>query len=101
MDFDRRAFMTAGTAVAAVPPALLAQAETALRPEDFGARGDGVTNDTTAFAHLSAEVTRRGGGTIALGRGKTYIVGGQSRGGPFGWSPEPIIELHELPRPVR
>jgi hypothetical protein len=101
MDFDRRAFLAAGTAAAAVPTRLLAQGEAALRPEDFGARGDGVANDTAAFAHLSAEVTRRGGGTIALGRGKTYIVGRQSRGGQFGWSPEPIIELHKLPRQVR
>jgi hypothetical protein len=50
----------------------------AITPEKFGASGDGVTNDTNAFAALAAFVNRRGGGTIAL-RPTTYIVGKQSQ----------------------
>ena len=72
-----------------------------LRPEDFGARGDGAANDTHAFGAMSTELSRRGGGTISLGRGKTYLVGEQSRGGPFAWTPAPIIDLHGLTRSIR
>ena len=38
----------------------------ALTPERFGAKGDGVSNDTVAFAALADEVNRRGGGTVVL-----------------------------------
>lgn len=47
-----------------------------LTPEQFGAKGDGVTNDTDAFALLAQAVTLRGGGEIALRR-TTYLVGRQ------------------------
>src|SRR5437763_16190605 len=43
-------------------------------PESFGATGDGITNDTHAFAQLSAAVNAAGGGTVIL-RGTTYLVG--------------------------
>ena len=46
-------------------------------PELFGAIGDGVTNDTDAFAKMCEAVNRAGGGTIIL-RSTTYIVGAQS-----------------------
>lgn len=49
-----------------------------LRPEDFGARGDGVANDTTAFAMLSSALERAGGGTVALSA-RTYLLGRQVR----------------------
>jgi Right handed beta helix region len=48
-----------------------------ITPEQFGAVGDGVTNDTDAFAAMAAFVNRHGGGTIAL-RPTTYIVGKQA-----------------------
>ena len=44
-------------------------------PELFGAAGDGVTNDSEAFARMSAAVNGAGGGTIIL-QPATYIVGG-------------------------
>jgi hypothetical protein len=46
----------------------------------FGARGDGRTNDTAAFAAMSARVNAAGGGTIVL-RPVTYVVGSQIPGG--------------------
>ena len=100
MKFDRREFLAAAAA-GAVMPGCARAATSALTPEQFGARGDGVTNDTAAFQRLSAEVNRRGGGAIALRSGRTYIVGAQSRSkGPGGWTPEPILELHGLRSPL-
>jgi hypothetical protein len=46
-------------------------------PENFGAVGDGITNDTDAFAAMSAAVSSVGGGTVLLQR-TTYVVGAQS-----------------------
>lgn len=99
MDFDRRAFLASAAATAALSSRAFAEADV-LRPEDFGARGDGITNDTQAFAALSAAVNRRGGGTIELRRGRTYMVGEQRRGGDYGWTPQPILELHDLAAPL-
>lgn len=63
-------------------------------PEDFGAAGDGQTNDTDAFARMTAAVNAAGGGTIILRR-TTYIVGRQARDPtqPFAYSPLPIMEF--------
>ena len=99
MKFDRRDFLAASAATAILPD-WAGAATPALRPEQFGARGDGVTNDTAAFARLSAEVNRRGGGTIALTAGRTYIVGSQSRGPKGHWKAEPILVLHHLAAPL-
>jgi hypothetical protein len=71
----------------------------ALTPEMFGAKGDGVSNDTAAFGRLSREVARRGGGTIALRRA-VYLVGEQRRimGPGSGWAfaPSPILDFVRL-----
>jgi len=99
MSFDRRTFL-ASAAASALPAQLAAQSGPMFRPENFGAKGDGVTNDARAFAALSAEVNRRGGGTIALRQGRTYIIGAQHRGGDYGWTPEPVLELKQLSRPL-
>ncbi len=80
-------------------PTSIAAQQSYLRPEDFGARGNGSANDTSAFRRLSAELNRRGGGTIMLRRGRTYVVGEQSFGSQ-GWSPSPIIELTKLTAPL-
>jgi hypothetical protein len=101
MAIDRRTFIVAGAAAGALPSRLAGQPAHVFHPEDFGARGDGKTNDTRAFAALSAEVNRRGGGTIALRAGRTYVVGSQSRGGDkFGWNPDPILALEGLGAPL-
>ncbi|MEA3002015.1 MAG: hypothetical protein QOH81_803 [Sphingomonadales bacterium] len=77
--------------------------EGSLTPEMFGARGDGVTNDSAAFAALSAAITRRGGGVIALRR-KVYVVGAQ-RHDPTGsngyaFAPESLLRFVGLPGPL-
>jgi hypothetical protein len=85
----------------AIPAA--AQAGPTFTPEQFGARGDGHTNDTEAFARLSRALTQRGGGTVVL-RPRTYLVGRQSQSpGTRGWAftPSPILEFIGLAEPVR
>src|SRR4051812_3454251 len=100
MNFDRRAFL-AITAAAGAWSRLAAQPGSVLRPEDFGARGDGVSNDTRAFTAMSAELNRLGGGSIVLGAKRTYVVGSQTPGGTeFGWTPAPVIHARGLPGPL-
>ena len=89
MPWDRRAFLASSSAATAPQRS----GGDTFRPEDFGARGDSATNDTAAFAAFSTQINRAGGGTILLGRGRTYVIGRQSRTGPYGWSPDPIIDL--------
>jgi hypothetical protein len=77
---------------AAYPPA----PADALTPEMFGAKGDGVTNDTAAFGRLSQALTRRGGGTVAL-RKTVYLVGEQRRdstpGAGYAFGPSPLLDF--------
>ena len=104
MTIDRRTFIGRGLAAAAAAGAAsrASAAETALTPEMFGAKGDGVTNDTRAFAALSARVNEQGGGRIVL-RKATYIVGSttammaRSGGGPV---PIEILRFVRCSRPV-
>ena len=63
-------------------------------PEDFGATGDGRTNDTDAFASMTAAVNSVGGGTVLL-RKTTYIVGGHvpDPTGLYAYAPIAIMEF--------
>jgi hypothetical protein len=63
-------------------------------PEDFGAAGDGRTNDTAAFARMTEAVNAVGSGTIIL-QPTTYVIGSQSSGPQLGYAyePAPIMEF--------
>lgn len=65
----------------------------------FGARGDGRTNDTQAFAALGAHISKLGGGTIAL-RPVTYIVGEQSPSGRLAFTPSDILNFVRCSGPI-
>jgi hypothetical protein len=74
-------------------------------PETYGAIGDGITNDTAAFAAMSAAVEAAGGGVISLSP-RTYLVGQQGGAGTYqsgSWrnTPQSIIYLNGLTRGVR
>jgi hypothetical protein len=108
MEFNRRSFLGAAAATTlgaglAAGSGGAAAAGGAVTPEQFGAKGDGVTNDTDAFARLTAHVNRQGGGEIAL-RKTTYLVGRQLpslRSSDFyAFDPAKIMEFTGLTRPL-
>ncbi len=107
MEQSRRSFLASVAAAAGgagLPwSARAAAAAAALTPEQFGARGDGVTNDTDAFARLAAHVVRLGGGTIVL-RKRTYLVGRQLQGHAartgYAFEPARILDLVGLTGPL-
>ncbi|MBV9929819.1 MAG: hypothetical protein JO013_02610, partial [Alphaproteobacteria bacterium] len=93
----------AGSAVAGAVPVSTARAQfRTLTPEQFGAKGDGTTNDTAAFLALSKAVNALGAGTIALRR-TTYLVGSQQRmpaGSGYAYAPSPILFFEKLKGPL-
>jgi hypothetical protein len=102
---SRRAFLSrvaaGGAAAAMVSPA--DSAEPILTPEMFGARGDGVTNDSAAFRLLAEAVNKAGGGTVALRR-TTYIVGRQRPAlkpdALYYFAPDDLLFFARCTRPV-
>jgi hypothetical protein len=56
---------------------------TVISVKDYGAKGDGVTNDTDAFALASAAINAADGGTLTIPPG-LYIVGKQVFAGATG-----------------
>jgi hypothetical protein len=79
----------------------IAAAAAAVTPEQFGAKGDGRTNDTLAFMALSEFVNRRGGGQIAL-RQVTYIVGRQAsrKSANYAFGPADILAFSGCTAPL-
>jgi hypothetical protein len=100
----RQLIHSAGAAALVLPAAVLAapkRSASTVTPEQFGARGDGVTNDTAAFAAMSSFVNRRGGGEIAL-RPTTYLVGSQATGKDpqFAFAPAEIMHFQGCTKPL-
>lgn len=52
-------------------------ATTELTPEQFGAKGDGETNDQVAFSAMESFINTQGVARIEFGAGKTYLYGDQ------------------------
>jgi hypothetical protein len=108
MRFTRREWLAgAAVAIATAPQfKLIAQRSLAVvTPEQFGAVGDGVTNDTAAFAKMAAYVNRRKSGQIVL-RPTTYIVGQQTnskqsiKSTGYAFAPAPILTLDGCTGPI-
>ena len=103
MEFSRRLFLGSAACAAGVSGLSCAAqpAGSVFRPEDFGARGDGRTNDSAAFAALAAAVNARGGGQIEF-RATTYIAGAQRHApsATFAFAPEPLLEFRNCTRPL-
>jgi hypothetical protein len=99
---SRRQFVITAGAVGLSSAACVRAAAGPITPEMFGAKGDGRTNDTRAFAAMSAHVNRLGGGTIVL-RPVTYLVGEQQQGpggAEFSYTPSDIIRLSKCRLPI-
>jgi hypothetical protein len=103
--WGRRELLAAagGSVLAGALPLSAAKAQfRTLTPEMFGARGDGITNDTAAFLALSKAVSTLGAGTVALRR-TTYIVGAQERmpaGSGYAYAPSAILWFEKLKGPL-
>ena len=95
-----------GASLALLPARLRSavQSSRTLTPEMFGARGDGVHNDTLALARLASVVNANGGGKVSFGAGRTYIVGFQATSGPlahlYAFQPHDILYFKGCSRPL-
>lgn len=100
MRASRRELLAGGATALFSSAARLAPAES-ITPEQFGARGDGRTNDTDAFAAMTDFVNRRGGGTVVLRR-TIYVVGRQlpppQQG--YAFAPAPIMDFENCREPL-
>lgn len=98
MIIDRRTVL--GTALTFIKPLRVGVRESRIfTPEEFGAQGDGRTNDTAAMARMAAAVTRHGGGDVVF-RKTTYMVGSQgfSTTGLYLFPPRDILRFVECSR---
>ncbi len=102
MKVTRRRLLLAGTAATAAWRLPAQPGARPLTPEQFGAKGDGVTNDSAALARLAEHVNRQGGGEI-LFRRTTYLVGHQTRTtgtAHFAFDPAKILEFDGCAAPL-
>ena len=68
--------MTAGVTLAHPAPAAGPARPSFDVVADFGAKGDGATNDTAAFAAAAEAIRKAGGGTLVIPK-RVYVVGRQ------------------------
>ncbi len=104
MPFNRREMLAGVTGGCALTVSGRGGAQAAaITPESFGARGDGRTNDTDAFAAMSAFVNAHGGGEVVLRR-TTYIVGRQRQatqpGAAYAFDPLTILHFTNCRAPL-
>lgn len=101
MELTRRQLLNGFGGYATLAPVGVLADPGTITPEQFGARGDGATNDTAAFARMAAFVNTRNGGEIVLRR-TTYVVGRQVPGGGDGYAfgPAPIMDFHGCTAPL-
>ena len=107
MELSRRQWLGGAAVALATAPQfkiLAAPKPIVVTPEKFGAAGDGVTNDTAAFAKMAEFIGHHGGAQIVL-RPTTYIVGKQSNSGTFNaytyaFAPQPILTLDGCTGPI-
>lgn len=102
MQVSRRECLTIGglsLVAAAAATAVSTSDGPVLTPEQFGATGDGKTNDTAAFAAMAAFVNAQGGGTVMLSP-RTYIVGRQAydRALGYAFAPASIMDFRGCSR---
>jgi hypothetical protein len=75
-----------------------------LTPEQFGAIGNILANDTIAFQRLAAAVNTLGGCSIRFGRNRTYTVGAQNFAGANGlgyaYQAQAILRIENCTKPV-
>ena len=71
-------------------------------PEDYGAAGDGVTDDTDAFYAAAQAIENNDGGVLRLMPGKTYCIGKQvhTPGEYPYYQPQPMITIENGQRRV-
>ena len=103
---SRRGIIAGGGAVglaSMIPYArAAAQARVTAHVADFGAKGDGLTNDTRAI-HAAAKAIERAGGGMLVFDPKTYIIGTQSRAPSVsGWAfePAPVVDIRDCANKV-
>ena len=101
IELSRRQLLCGATAAAVMSSGPAEAQPRAVTPEQFGAVGDGRTNDTDAFVAMAAFVSAQGGGEIRLRRA-TYIVGKQGPGGLQGYAfaPSKIMQFEGCKRPL-
>lgn len=89
--------------VGAIERSYLAKVREVVSVADFGAVGDGMTDDTAAFQKVSDYIMAQGGGKLIIPPG-TYLVGGQTFAGAAGqgyaYTWKDIIHIHGCTKPV-
>ncbi|MES2288365.1 MAG: right-handed parallel beta-helix repeat-containing protein [Pseudomonadota bacterium] len=101
MSITRRSFVGSALALGA-GLASAAESNVIFKPEDFGAVGDGRTDDSVAMTRLAKVVNQAGGGSVIFRR-TTYVIGGQGKPmpGKYMFPPQELLKFSGCSRPLR